>query len=95
MCGGRRVPPLIASLAQRVGAHRAVCPGVNFGQMAVSQSNRTLTKISQDSVQRLNTFMILSVTESNNQFPAENRYPRIDDNKRRNEMLISRASYIP
>ena len=40
--------------------------------------NRTLTKITQDSGQRLNSFMILSVTESDNQFPGENRDPRID-----------------
>ena len=32
---------------------------------------------SQDSGQRLNSFMILSVTESDNQFPGENRDPRI------------------
>ena len=46
--------------------------------MAAPQSNRTPTKISQDSGQRLNSFMILSVTESDNQFPAENRDPRVD-----------------
>eukprot|EP01047_Picozoa_sp_COSAG01_P058802 COSAG01_NODE_6976_length_3409_cov_1.806647_2_plen_142_part_00 len=40
--------------------------------------NRTLTKISQDSGQWLNSFMILCVTESDNQFPTENRYPRIE-----------------
>ena len=40
--------------------------------------NRTLTKITEDSGQRLNSFVILSVTESDNQFPAENRDPRID-----------------
>ena len=40
--------------------------------------NRTPTKISQDSGQRLNSFMILSVTESDNQLSAENRDPRID-----------------
>ena len=40
--------------------------------------NQTPTEISQDSGQRLKSFMILSVTESDNQFPAENRDPRID-----------------
>ena len=40
--------------------------------------NRTLTKISQDPGQRLNSFMILSVTEWDTQFPAKNRDPRID-----------------
>eukprot|EP01043_Picozoa_sp_COSAG02_P034027 COSAG02_NODE_2357_length_9069_cov_13.218841_2_plen_51_part_00 len=40
------------------------------------------TKISQDSGQRLNSFMILSVTESDNQFIleiiGENQDPKID-----------------
>ena len=46
-CGGGVVSPH----SSRPRARR-----VDFGQMAAPQSNRTLTKISQDSGQRLNSF---------------------------------------
>ncbi len=53
--------------ARRVGAHLAVLESISVkSQMAVSQSNRTQTKISHDSGQWLNSFMILSVSESDN-----------------------------
>eukprot|EP01043_Picozoa_sp_COSAG02_P034921 COSAG02_NODE_2469_length_8749_cov_4.425202_2_plen_167_part_00 len=52
--------------------------------------NRTLTKISQDSGQRLTSFMILSVTESDNQL-GRTGIQELTDSKRRNDHLKTRA----
>ena len=71
--GGVVSPHSSRPRARRVGAHYAVLESISAKRRRRSRIGR-----SHDSGQRLNSFMILSVTESDNHFPAENRDPRID-----------------